>query len=441
MGDGESCLGNSRFAMAAFSTLSTVFSFTGNMVLFITILRHRSLHTNLNRLVLSTTAADILSTLSSQPMDIAHMISFPNYPFTPVGYIIWHSIYNSYLTLSACNLCIMNLDRLIAVRFPLRYNSMMTRKVINSLICACWLYGAITFGLITYLQLSNHTKLSEFKYLILIPRKWIVLFYITNVSLPTLISFLASLYVTRIAWKRKKQIDQLTARFTTPTLESDVQSGSIFQYSRQLSDAKESSTKHQLALISCPKSSSKVLQPKFRSRVTCSSMMPEMSTQLHGVISPSKLERAFVCGKSGSRVALEQATSSADISFSRGQEQISHSKEVNTSKNPHQVIRNRTKIGKSRKYSTIVASKTSRLVLVLSVTFCVCTFPYIVMDIYGRYSTGPSFKQCWFQLTEIVAWWMTYWNSIINVLCYLSMNTQLRSALKRNLFAIKTWFI
>ena len=35
------------------------------------------------------------------------------------------------------------------------------------------------------------------------------------------------------------------------------------------------------------------------------------------------------------------------------------------------------------------------------------------------------------------AWWMTYWKSIINVLCYNSMNTQLRTVLKMNLIAIK----
>ena len=442
MGDGEPCLGNGRFAIAAFFTLSTVLSFTGNMALFITILRKRSLHTNLNRLVLGITAADILSTLSSQPMDIAYMIHIPNYSkvFTPVGYIIWNSLYYSYLTLSACNLCIMNLDRLIAVRFPLRYNSMITGKCIYSAISVSWLYGAITFGLITYLQVSNHTKLSEFNYLILFPSKWVVLLYATNVLLPILISFLASTYVTRVAWKCKRQNDQTKARFITPALNSDVlQVSHMFQHSPELAYAKVSPAIQQFALASYRTISSTILGLTFPPHVIRLSMMPQKSTQLRGVNPPSDLENAFAT-EGSSTVVPEQAISFANICSPSAQEQITHSKEVSTSKNPQEVIRNRTKIEKAR-YGTAVASKTSRLVLVLSLTFFVCTFPYIVLDIYNRSSSRVRAKRCWFEVTAFVAWWMTYWNSIINVLCYISMNTQLRTVLKRNLFAIKTWFI
>ena len=428
------CLGNGRILMAALATLSTVVSFVVNVALFITILRQRSLHTNLNRLVLSIAVADIVNGLSSQPMDIAYIIDFPSYPFTSVGYIIWNSLYYAYLTISAYNLCVMNVDRLIAVRFSLRYNSLITKKVIYRLVFTCWIYGLITFGCITYLQVSNQTDSSKFNSLILIPNEWLVSLFIVNVLLPILVAFMASTYVTIIAWKRKRESDQLKVRFALPDLEFDAQSNST-SHSTGIMD---SPATPQLALTSLKTSSLIVLQPTSQSPLIPSSSASQNSIRSYGAVSLTTQEQVNACRESNSSVTPEPAILSKKISLSTTQKQAVQSDDVNASKTPHQVIQNRIKVVTAMRNGLIMALMTSRLVLVLSLTFFACTCPYIVLEIYRRYSPGQNPRRCWFRVTEFVAWWLTYWSSMANVLCYVAMNKQLRRALKRSFNGIKT---
>ena len=196
-------------------------------MLFLTILKLRSLHTNLNLLVIGVTAADVLSAVSSQPMDIAYLVTFPANPLNFNGKLVWNSLYYTYVTILAYALCAINLDRLIAILYLLRYYSVMTRKIIYRMVLSCWLYGVITFEFLTYLQymqLSRHDGSTKLNTVVLIPNKWILLTVIMNLLSPSLISFMALIYVTQVASQHKRQRKGLSSKFGASALESQLPS-------------------------------------------------------------------------------------------------------------------------------------------------------------------------------------------------------------------------
>ena len=570
-----------QFVLAPLAILCNVLSFIGNGTLFLTVLRHRSLRTNLNLLVLSVTAADIVSVLSSQPMDIVYIIEFPNIPFTPIGYIIWFSLYYAYLTISAYSLCAVNLDRLIAVRFPLRYKSVVRRKVIYRVILACWIYGVITFGFLTYLQLSNNNRNgAEFNSLILLPDRWLLLLFIFNLLLPIVISFMGSVYVTRITWRHKKEIDQLHTMFKLKTFEpdvlpclsryTDVIDSPVTDRQTIWSQEMSSSSISQPAIQSnlCSPTATLIIQPSLEPNVqsqnvshqttwstkgspivpSCSRLLcrresmedfnaryhsfpgrnehvaelsqgpmcrlskpvidlqhsvltilsnrtfsllqllnydlPKLRTLL-GIFDTlltfdreENVHNSNVCEMTSDRV-FEHAQSNLEGAVRLSTDSDKRKQCINFLRNFVVLIiilkcsfctdlidnfmvasrtsqglpstrfeprftahtQNRTKLKIAKRHRIIMALKTSRLILCLSLTFLLCTLPYFAMEIYRRSSPGPKSKSCSFLVARVGVWWLTYWNSVMNVLCYVALNTELRALIKRNILAIKMRFI
>ena len=348
----DSCEKTARSMLVSLAILCNILSFTGNVALFSTILKSSSLHTNLNLLVLGVTAADILSVLILQPMDIAYFIKFPAEAFTTAGKIIWESFYYSYLTVSAYSLCAINLERFFAIHYPLRYNSLITRKVILSTILACWLYGVITFALVTYLQYTGTSSNCKVTSISMISNEWLLSLFITNVFFPGFISFMASVYITRVTWKHKRQISGLNWSLA---LSAPPSSSNISRSSDGTSSAKEP-----------PATNQRAIRPP----------------------------------------AIPSRTSQRNI----------------------------------RRTHKMATLKTSRLILCLSLTFLACTLPYIVTEIHRRFSVHHSLcdRPCSSEVKRMVLWWISYWNSVINVFCYVILNKELRTALKRNLLGIKT---
>ena len=571
----KSCADIVRFVLASLAILCTILSFIGNLTLILTIFRLRSLRTNLNLLVLGVTAADILSVLSSQPMDIVYMIKFPIDVFTTAGYIIWDSLYYSYLTISAYGLCAINVDRFIAVLYPLRYSSMITHKVICRVILSYWLYGAITFAFLTYLQYVEVADDCKLASVTLLPNEWLLLIFIVNVFLPGSISFIASVYVTQVTWKHRKQIYELDARLRLSALEARVQPGPINSYSTDDANSltappltsQRSIALRAISTVTALGTSQRINPSHVFSRSVITSRIsslgernPTIPTLSHSQwkrgglghritkfnnyadenehsqdgeenqLSIYRLSRSVLAiSRMTMGIFREVATSfppvlcldlqalrtflgaleallllfydennvnSTDIieirnNFAIQQDQLNSETNIpmlsdSDRRKQHIVllrnciafliflksldklrleesvdvsskgstalhaaqttdfvkrnVQNRFKIDTAKRRSMITTLKTSRLVLCLSLTFLVCTFPYILMEIYRRYSADQKIcnRPCSSEVIRMGLWWLSYWNSVTNVFCYVIMNKELRTALKRSIRTMKT---
>ena len=427
------CSNIAQYLIASFSILCNLLSLIGNVLLFRTIWRTKALHTNLNLLALSVTAVDILSALSSQPMDTVYVINYPNNAFSLIGYIIWESISYSYITTSAYSLCAINLDRLISVCYPLRYHALITRKVINIVISACWLYGFATFALISYLQyseFSTHYKSIRFDQTHLITKHWLLLIFVINVRLPILISFLASVYITRVARGHRKQIAKLDKKFTLSTTDSYDNSRLTFQALSHPTGSHGSPTMVEKHVWSEELTLYNKLQYNEMEQnisICCSCQWKKEQPGFR------KAQNDHITDKeerSGEEEPNQESIGTCSTAVVSKGSLLLHIRQPFPAHN-----RTRLKMEASRRHYIVVAMKTLRLVLSLSLTFITCTLPYFLMELFQRYHM--SYIPCSFGLTRIVLGRMTYLNSVINIMFYVAMNKELKKELKRKFIP---WF-
>ena len=318
-----------------------------------------------------------------------YLINFPDHPFRPAAYIIWESLYYSYITISAFSLCAINIDRLVSIRNPLRYDSVMTPKVIYRIILSYWFYGAITFGYVTYLQYFELWKYNgKMDSLSLLTDELILSIFVVNVMIPTFISFSSSLYVTRVSFRQRRQIGDLKARLD-----------SLFE------------RRHQTM-----------------ADIVDLAKVPTGEQSFHSSTATTNERTLF--SNASQTISLHETP--ADNIYTL-------QKEGGSYQHDSQEIRTRWQNTVAKRNHMLATLKTSRLVLGLCVTFLLCNLPFIVIELYRTFVS--SSWSCTLEFTRITFWWMTYWNSVINIFCYVISNKRLRSAMKRNIIGIKMWFI
>ncbi|XP_078355298.1 beta-2 adrenergic receptor-like [Oculina patagonica] len=155
-----SCL-NERLSSATSIVLSLWFSLSGfaavigNAVVLWLFYRNKSLQTISNRFLASLCVADLLVGLVIDPTWIA--IRFFTQPernaiSKQVINLLW--IHSTAATLF--NLCCVSVDRFIAIRFPFRYQDIVTKKRCHLVITVVWLISL--FLPFTRILLDNRTK-------------------------------------------------------------------------------------------------------------------------------------------------------------------------------------------------------------------------------------------------------------------------------------------
>ena len=118
----------------------------GNGFTIFLVCYRRNLLTKTNAFIVSLAAADFCVGLSVIPSlffcDITNTWHWPYYWFSWVNFIRW-----LFSLTSAVNLCLLVLDRFIAIVHPLKYITLMTRRRITQAIFFSWALPVIYFAL------------------------------------------------------------------------------------------------------------------------------------------------------------------------------------------------------------------------------------------------------------------------------------------------------
>ena len=184
--------------------LLSIITVAGNgIVIYLIVTKHR-LHTTANWFILSLAIADLF--LGSSFFLIDNLSDVFSHPTR--NYIIWYAIGSFLSAASAANLCLMTLDRYIAIVKPLKYVTFMTTRRVVLLISTAWLIPFLPH-FVLFLRFVIYSKPEDSNEIL----KRIVIFdCVVFETLPIVILLFATGHLFLVARRHSRQTAVLVAQ-------------------------------------------------------------------------------------------------------------------------------------------------------------------------------------------------------------------------------------
>ncbi|VDM47320.1 unnamed protein product [Toxocara canis] len=157
------CLGLQDVFIALFLVLLILMTVFGNILVVLSVFVYQRMRTFTNFLLTSLATADLLVGLVVMPLSLLDLLHSRNWPLGRLLCGVWATTDVLLCTASILNLCVISLDRYMAITSPLKYPRTRSKKMAAGLLSCVWLLSLVIcsppwfvpgWGLFT--QYSNH---------------------------------------------------------------------------------------------------------------------------------------------------------------------------------------------------------------------------------------------------------------------------------------------
>uniref|UniRef100_F1L901 G-protein coupled receptor No9 n=1 Tax=Ascaris suum TaxID=6253 RepID=F1L901_ASCSU len=162
------CLGLHDVFIALFLVLLILMTIFGNILVVLSVFVYQRMRTFTNILLTSLATADLLVGLVVMPLSLLDLLHSHRWPLGRLLCGVWATTDVLLCTASILNLCVISLDRYMAITRPLRYPRTRSKKMAAGLLSCVWLLSLVIcsppwfvpgWGLFT--QYSNNGILSS----------------------------------------------------------------------------------------------------------------------------------------------------------------------------------------------------------------------------------------------------------------------------------------
>ncbi|XP_011300779.1 octopamine receptor beta-2R-like isoform X1 [Fopius arisanus] len=137
----------SKGCFLGFIIIAAVF---GNLLVIVSVMRHRKLRIITNYFVVSLAFADMLVAMFAMTFNLSVQVT-GRWLFGLFMCDVWNSLDVYFSTSSILHLMCISVDRYVAIVKPLKYRTYMTKRVVAYMLMACWLAPAV----ISFLPIFN----------------------------------------------------------------------------------------------------------------------------------------------------------------------------------------------------------------------------------------------------------------------------------------------
>lgn len=130
-----------RAGTATFSVILILGTIFGNTLVIAAFSRYERIRTVTNYFLVSLACTDLCVALFSMPVWVAYLLTGPAWVLGEGLSRVWTMVDILIGTASIMNLMVISFDRVLCIKYPLRYNVWMTTRKVTVIISSVWLYS------------------------------------------------------------------------------------------------------------------------------------------------------------------------------------------------------------------------------------------------------------------------------------------------------------